>query len=328
LSGDTGRQQAFEEVTKAAHGGTMTELARNILHCIGNTSLLALRNIVPKGGCRILLKLENENPTGSMKDRMALAMIEAAEADGRLAADGSVVEYTGGSTGVSLSLICAVKGYPLHIVTSDAFAREKLEHMKILGARLQILRSESGRMTEKLTRDMVEAARIMALETGSFWTDQLNNKDQLAAYHKMAEEIWLETEGRIDGFVQSVGTAASLRGTGEALRRHNEEIRIVAVEPAESPVLSGGKTGAHKIDGIGAGFVVPLWQADIADRIEQVSTEEAVAMTVRLAREEGLFAETSTGGNVIAALRLAGELGPDATIVTVMCDTGMKYLSK
>lgn len=306
----------------------MNKLQRDILHCIGNTSLLALRNIVPQNGSRILLKLENENPTGSMKDRMALAMIEAAEADGRLTSDSSVVEYTGGSTGVSLSLVCAVKGYPLHIVTSDAFAREKLDHMRILGAELQIVRSESGRMTEKLTRDMIDAARIIAVETGSFWTDQMSNRDQIVAYHKMAEEIWIQTDGQIDGFVQSVGTAASLRGTGEALRRHNEQIRIVAVEPSESPVLSGGQTGAHKIDGIGAGFVVPLWQEDIADQIEQVSTEEAVAMVIRLAREEGLFAGTSTGGNVIAALRLAEQLGPDATIVTVMCDTGMKYLSK
>jgi cysteine synthase A len=306
--------------------GMMKQLSRDILHCIGNTSLLALRKVVPENGSRILLKLENENPTGSMKDRMALAMVEAAEADGRLTAGGVVVEYTGGSTGVSLSLICAVKGYPLHIVSSDAFSREKLDHMKILGARLQIVRSESGGMTEKLTRDMVEAARIVAVETGGFWTDQLNNKDQVAAYYKMAEEIWVQTGGRIDGFVQSVGTAASLRGAGEALRRHNEQIRVVAVEPAESPVLSGGRPGAHKIDGVGAGFVVPLWQEGIADQIEQVSTEEAVAMAIRLAREEGLFAGTSTGGNVIAALRLAAQLGPDATIVTVMCDTGMKYL--
>ena len=300
----------------------------SILDRIGNTSLIALRNIVPANGARILLKLENENPTGSMKDRMALAMIEAAEGDGRLQANGSVVEYTGGSTGVSLSLVCAVKGYPLHIVTSDAFAREKLRHMKVLGARLQIIRSESGHMTEKLTRDMIEAARVVATETGSFWTDQMNNRDQLAAYHRMADEIWTQTGGKVDGFVQSVGTAASLRGTAEGLRRHHEQIRVVAVEPSESPVLSGGKPGAHKIDGIGAGFVVPLWQDGIADRIEPVSTEEAVAMTLRLAREEGLFAGTSTGANVIAALRLAEELGPGATIVTVMCDTGMKYLSK
>jgi cysteine synthase A len=218
-----------------------------------------------------------------------------------------------------------VKGHPLHIVTSDAFAREKLDHMKILGATLQIMKSESGRMTEKLTRDMIEAARIVAAETGAFQTDQMKNTDQLAAYHQLAAEIWRQTGGRIDGFVQSVGTAASLLGTGEALRRHNEQIRIVAVEPSESPVLSGGKPGAHKIDGIGAGFVVPLWQDDIADHIEQVSTGEARAMALRLAREEALFAGTSTGANVIAALRLADRLGPDATIVTIMCDTGMKY---
>ena len=300
---------------------------RNILHGIGSTALLALRNVVPENGSRILLKLENENPTGSMKDRMALAMIEAAESDGRLRAGGSVVEYTGGSTGVSLSLVCAVKGYPLHVVTSDAFAREKLDHMEILGARLEIVQSDSGRMTETLTRDMIEAAAVLAKKPGSFWTDQLNNTDQVAAYHRMGEEIWAQTDGRIDGFVQSVGTAGSVRGVGEALRRRNELIRIVAVEPSESAVLSGGPTGAHKIDGVGAGFVVPLWRDDIADRIEQVSTEEAVTMVVRLAREEGLFAGSSTGANVIAALRLAEQLGPEATIVTIMCDTGIKYLS-
>jgi cysteine synthase A len=306
--------------------GVMNELPGDILQCIGNTSLLALRHIVPENSARILLKLENENPTGSMKDRMALAMVETAEADGRLTANGTVVEYTGGSTGVSLSLICAVKGYPLHIVTSDAFAREKLDHMRILGARLQIIQSESGGMTEKLTRDMVEAARIVAQETKGFWTDQLNNTDQIAAYHKMAEEIWKQTDGKIDGLVQSVGTAASIRGLGEGLRRQNDQIRIVAVEPAESPVLSGGRPGSHKIDGIGAGFVVPLWQKGIADQIDRVSTEEATAMALRLVREEGLFAGTSTGANVIAALHLAEQLGPDATVVTVMCDTGMKYL--
>jgi len=173
---------------------------------------------------------------------------------------------------------------------------------------------------------MIEAARVFAEETKSFWTDQMKNTDQLAAYHKLADEIWLQSEGRIDGFVQSVGTAASLRGTGEALRRRNQQIRIVAVEPSESPVLSGGKPGAHKIDGIGAGFVVPLWKQDIADRVEQVSTEDAMEMAFRLAREEGLFAGTSTGANVVAALRLAEQLRPGANIVTIMCDTGMKYL--
>ena len=298
-----------------------------ILDCIGSTSLLTLRRVVPRSGARILLKLESENPTGSMKDRMALAMIEAAEADGRLGSGGTVVEYTGGSTGVSLSLVCAVKGYPLHIVSSDAFAREKLDHMTILGARLRVVPSDGGKMTEKLTRDMIEAARVIAAETVGFWTDQLNNEDQLAAYHRLAEEIWRQTSGRIDGFVQAVGTAASLRGTAEGLRRHDGRIRILAVEPAESPVLSGGRSGGHKIDGIGAGFVVPLWRPGIADGIERVSTGEATAMALRLAREEGLFAGTSTGANVIAALRLAEQLGPEATIVTIMCDTGMKYLA-
>src|SRR5579864_7778942 len=209
----------------------MNKLQPDILHCIGNTPLVALRNIVPRNGSRLLLKLESENPTGSMKDRMALAMIEAAEDDGRLQSGGSVVEYTGGSTGVSLAFVCAVKRYPLHIVTSDAFSGEKLDHMRILGARTKVIPSESGGMTEKLTRDMIEAARIIAAETGAFWTDQLKNTDQLSAYHIFAEDIWSQTKGKIDAFVQSVGTAASLRGTGEALRRRNPNIKLVAVEP-------------------------------------------------------------------------------------------------
>lgn len=193
---------------------------------------------------------------------------------------------------------------------------------------LEVLRSESGGMTERLTRDMVEAARALAKEPGAFSTDQLRNTDQLAAYHLMAEEIWDQTAGRIDVFVQSVGTAASLRGVGEGLRRRRRSIRMVAVEPSESAVLSRGASGTHKIDGVGAGFVVPLWRDDCADEIEQVATEQAWAMSLRLAREEGLFAGTSTGGNVVAAIRVAERLGPSATVVTVMCDTGMKYLSK
>ncbi len=301
-------------------------LTANILDRIGNTSLLALRRIVPGNGARLLLKLESENPTGSMKDRMALAMIAAAERDGRLPSGGAVVEYTGGSTGVSLALVCAVKGHPLHIVTSDAFAREKLDHMRILGARLQIVPSDNGRMTEKLTRAMIAAAHGIARQTGAYLTDQMNNTDPIADYRAMADEIWRQSEGRIDGLVQSVGTAGSLRGIAERLRQHRNTIHIAAVEPAESAVLSGGKSGAHKIDGIGAGYVVPLWQPAIADSIAQVSTEQATAMALRLAREEGLFAGASTGANVVAALALAERLGPHATVVTVMCDTGMKYL--
>jgi len=304
----------------------MSSLRRDILDYIGNTPLLPLRHIAPANGARILLKLESQNPTGSMKDRMALTMIEAAEADGRLKPGGAVVEYTGGSTGVSLALICAVKRYKLHLVSSDAFASEKLDHMRLLGAELQIVLSDGGRMTETLTRDMIEAARIITERTNGFWTDQLNNADQLAAYRKLADEIWSDTQGRINGFVQSVGTGASFRGTVENLRQRNQGLRAVAVEPAESAVLSGDLPGAHKIDGIGVGFVPPLWRKEVPDAIDRVSTEEALRMAFRLAREEGLFAGTSTGANVVAALRLAEELGPSATIVTILCDTGMKYL--
>jgi cysteine synthase A len=283
----------------------------SILERIGGTPLIGLRKLAPANGARILLKLESENPTGSMKDRMALAMIEAAEKDGRLKPGGGVVEYTGGSTGVSLSLICAVKGYPLDIVTSDAFSAEKRNHTKALGATLTLIKSVSGGMDAALTRNMIEAARQIQERKGSFWTDQLKNADQLAAYTKMADEIWEQTGGAVDAFVQSVGTAASVRGTGERLRQHKPDVRIVAVEPAESAVLSGGKTGSHKIEGVGAGFVVPLWKPESIDEIARVSTEEAMAMSRRLAREEGLFAGTSTGANLVAAL----------------CDTGIKYLS-
>lgn len=304
----------------------MRPIHADILDTVGRTSMVPLRHVLPANGARILLKLESENPTGSMKDRMALAMIEAAQRDGRLPPGGPVVEYTGGSTGVSLALVCAVKGHPLDIVTSDAFSKEKLDHMAILGARLHVIPSEGGGMTEKLTRDMIAAAGVIAAESGAYWTDQMKNRDQLAAYDRMADEIWTQTEGRLDALVQSVGTAASLLGIGQRLRFHDGRVRIVAVEPAESAVLSGGPAGAHRIDGIGAGFVVPLWEAGIADAIERVSTEEAMDMALRLAREEGLFAGTSTGANVVAALRTAEQLGADATVVTVMCDTGMKYL--
>jgi len=310
----------------ATSSASQTEVRPHILACIGNTSLVALRHIAPKNGARVLLKMESENPTGSMKDRMALAMIEGAEREGKLGPGGAVVEYTGGSTGVSLSLICAVKGYPLHIVTSDAFSKEKLDHMKILGATLQIIPSDGGKMTGKLTRDMIEAARVVAERTGAFWTDQFRNQNQASGYHAMAEEIWQQTGGHVDAFVQMVGTSGSIRGTSEGLRQKNAKVRIVAVEPSESPVLSGGEPGGHKIDGVGAGFIPPLWREGLADQIEQVSTDDAIAMALRLAREEGIFGGSSTGGNVVAALRMAEQLGPAATVVTVMVDSGTKYL--
>src|SRR5437867_3312974 len=201
----------------------------SILSHIGGTSLVALRRIVPKGCARLLIKLESENPTASMKDRMALAMIEAGERSGRLRPGSRVVEYTGGSTGVSLSLICAAKGYRLSIVTSDAFSAEKRHHMAALGAELTLIPSAGGGMDAALTRNMIEAARQITERTGAFWTDQLNNADQLPAYHTMADEILAQTEGRIDAFVQATGTAASLRGIAEGFRRRGSDVRIIAV---------------------------------------------------------------------------------------------------
>lgn len=299
----------------------------SILQHIGGTPLLELKRIVPEGCARILIKVESANPTGSMKDRMALAMIEAGEQTGRLKPGSRVVEYTGGSTGVSLALICAARGYPISIVTSDAFSAEKRNHMAALGAELTIVPSISGGMDEALTRNMIEAARQIAERTGAFWTDQLNNTDQLTAYHAMANEIWEQTSGRIDAFVQSTGTAACVRGIAEVLRRNKPNIHIVAVEPKESAVLSGGRTGVHKIEGVGAGFVVPLWDPSIADEIATVSTEDAMAMARQLARSDALFAGTSTGANLVAAIEIGKRLGKDATVVTVMCDSGIKYLS-
>jgi len=299
----------------------------SVLQRIGGTPLLELKRVVPNGCARILIKVESVNPTGSMKDRMALAMIEAGEQTGRLKPGGRVVEYTGGSTGVSLALICAARGYPLSIVTSDAFSAEKRYHMAALGAELTIVPSIGGGMDAALTRNMVEAARRITERTGAFWTDQLNNTDQLTAYHAMANEIWEQTSGRIDAFVQSTGTAACVRGVAEVLRRNKPDIRIVAVEPKESAVLSGGKSGSHKIEGVGAGFVVPLWDSSIADEIATVSTEEAMAMARRLARSDALFAGTSTGANLAAAIETGRRLGNDATVVTVMCDSGIKYVS-
>lgn len=297
------------------------------LDTIANTRLLPLGRLAPEGGARILLKLEYENPTGSMKDRMALAMVETAEGDGRLEPDGWVVEYTGGSTGVSLAFVCAVKRIPLEIVTSEAFSREKLDHMAALGARLTLVPSPTGGTTKALTLEMIETARTLAAKPGSYWTDQLNNTDPLASYERMGQEILDQAGGPVDAFVQMVGTGGSLRGIGTRLRAVNPDVEIVAVEPVESPVLSGGEPGSHGIEGTGPGFVMPLWDPELASGIETVSTEDAMAMARRLAREEGIFAGTSTGGNVVVALRVAERLGPGKAVVTVAIDSGMKYLS-
>jgi cysteine synthase A len=299
----------------------------DILDAVGNTSMVRLRKVVPPEAARILVKLEWENPTGSIKDRMASAVISRAEEDGRLRPGDTVVEYTGGSTGASLAFVCAAKGYRIHIVSSDAFSREKLDHMAALGAELTLVPSEGGLTTKKLILDMIEAARVLSEQPHTYWTDQLTNHDSIAGYYALGEEIWSQTEGEIDAFVHSVGTAASLRGVATVLKRHKPAIRIVAVEPAESSVLLGGPAGPHKIEGVGIGYMPPLWDPSLVDQIEPVKTDDAKEMARRLAREEALFAGTSSGANVVAAIRVAERLGPDATVVTLMVDSGLKYVS-
>jgi cysteine synthase len=299
----------------------------HVLTAIGNTSLVRLRNVVPDGCADVLVKLEWENPTGSLKDRMAQAVISRAEEAGRLKRGDTVIEYTGGSTGTSLALVCAAKGYRIHIVSSDAFSRDKLDHMAALGAELTLVPSEGGVTTKQLILDMIEAARRLSRKPHTYWTDQLNNQDSIAGYFPLGEEIWQQTNGRVDAFVQSVGTGASSRGVATVLKRHTPDIKIVVVEPAESPVLSGGRPGPHKIEGVGIGYTPPLLEPNLVDEIVPVGTDEAKEMARRLAREEALFGGTSSGANVIAAIKVAERLGPGRTVVTLMCDSGLKYLS-
>ena len=299
----------------------------DILRAIGNTTMVRLRKVLPPGCADIFVKLEWENPTGSMKDRMAEAVISRAEEDGRLKPGDTVVEYTGGSTGTSLALVCAVKGYPIKIISSDAFSREKLDHMAALGAELTLVPSAGGLTTRKLIMDMIDAARELSQEPHTYWTDQLNNHDSIVGYYPLGEEIWSQTKGQIDAFVHCVGTAASSRGVATVLKRYKPSIGIVAVEPAESSVLSGGPAGPHKIEGVGIGYTPPLWEPALVDEILPVTTNDAKAMTRRLAREEALFAGTSSGANVVAAIRVAERLGPGAQVVTLMADSGLKYLS-
>jgi cysteine synthase len=298
-----------------------------ILESIGKTSLVQLHRVVPSDCGKIFAKLEWQNPSGSMKDRMALGVISRAEADGRLAPGDTVVEYTGGSTGASLALVCAARGYAIHVVSCKAFSQEKLDHMVAYGAQLTLVPYAGGRITKQLILDMIEAAKRIASKPHTYWVDQLSNADSIAGYFSLGEEIWNQTQGEIDAFVHSVGTAASLRGVASVLKRHNPKIKIIAVEPEESAVLSGGQAGAHDIEGIGIGYTPPLWEPSLVDEVLAVKTAEAKEMARQLTRKEGIFAGTSSGGNVEAAIRVAKKMGPSTKVVTLMVDSGLKYLS-
>ncbi|MBW3666208.1 MAG: cysteine synthase family protein [Actinobacteria bacterium] len=305
----------------------MPGMRSNVLAAVGNTPMIRLERVVPQGHARVLVKLESANPTGSMKDRMAIAAIEAAIADRRLAQRGTVVEYTAGTTGISLGLVCAARGLRLEIVFSDAFSEEKRRMMESFGAHVTDVPSGGEGITEALIKEMIATSEQIAARPGHWWCDQLTNHDAIAGYLPLGEEIWEQTDGEVDVFVHSVGTAHSIHGVAKALWGHSKDIRIVAVEPASSAVLSGGATGSHKIEGIGIGFIPPLWEPDLVDEIQTISTEEAWAMARRLAAEEGIFAGASSGANVAVALRVAERLGPNGTVVTLVVDSGLRYVS-
>lgn len=300
---------------------------QNVTAGIGNTPLIQLQKIVPETSAGIFVKLEWANPTGSMKDRMAKSAIESAAANGRLKPGDTVIEYTAGTTGISLALVCAALGYKFHAIFSDAFSIEKKKTMQAFGAKVTEVISDNKKITASLIKEMIATAKKMSEQPGHWWCDQLNNPDAAKGYHSLGEEIWQQMNGNIDAFVHCVSTAHSIHGTTEILWKYNKNIHIVAVEPGESAVLSGQPTGSHKIEGIGIGFIPPLWKPEMVNEITTVTTEEAKQMARRLASEEGIFAGISTGANVVAALRIAERLGKGKNIVTIIVDSGLRYLS-
>ena len=300
--------------------------APNVLRAIGRTPLVRLNKVVPGGAATVLVKLEFFNPTGSYKDRMALAMIEGAERRGVLKPGMRVVEFTGGSTGSSLAMVCALKGYPCVLLSSDAFAEEKLKTMRAFGADLRIVPSEGGKVTPSLFEKFRKEIAILAAEPNTFWTDQFNNDDAVEGYAEIGRELLEQTPG-IDAFCGAVGTGGFLAGMIRALRAGGSSARIVALEPASSPALTGGPIGAHHVEGIGTGRVPPKMVDKPYDEARAIREEDARALARRLAREEGLLVGTSSALNIKAAIDLAQELGPGKTVATVAVDTGLKYLA-
>jgi len=298
------------------------------MQAIGNTPLIKLERLSEPGCADIYVKYEGANPTGSMKDRMALSMIEGAEKRGQLKPGGSIVEYTGGSTGSSLAMVCATKGYRALFVSSDAFSKEKLQTMKAFGADLEIFPSENGMITAKLIDTLIERARELSKKPNTFWTDQFNNVDNRNAYHRMAREI-VHVLGRdIDEFIMGVGTGGCFSGNAEILKREIAKIRCIAIEPLHVRALSGGdKSGKHKLEGIGSGFVPGICRLDLADEIIAVSDEDAYETARKLARMEGIFGGATSGANVWAAIQRARKIGAGKKIVTVVVDSGLKYLN-
>ncbi|HUR69480.1 MAG TPA: cysteine synthase family protein [Candidatus Thermoplasmatota archaeon] len=297
-----------------------------ILGTIGDTPLLELTALRPPGGARVVVKIEGANPTGSMKDRMALAMIEGARREGRLAPGHPVVELTGGSTGTSLALVCRALGHPLSIVTNDAVAREKIDMTRALGARVEVIRTPEGKVHPGLVPEMRARVEAIVKETGAFWTDQFNNAHQVEGYATLAAEV-LRAEPDVTHFVHIVGTAGSSMGVSKALRAARPGVGVRLVEPASSPWLTAGRGGSHGVEGTAGVPKPPLLQRALYDDVVAIDEQEGRAMARQLAREEGVFAGTSTGLNVVAALQLAATLPASATVLTIAVDTGLKYLA-
>ncbi len=292
---------------------------------IGSTPVVRLSTFPGPGAAEVWVKLESANPTGSYKDRMALAMIEAAERRGDLQPGQTVVEYTGGSTGSSLALVCSVKGYPLKIVTSNAFAEEKLQTMRAFGADLEIIPSDDG-IHPGLVRAMQERAAQIAEREGAFPTDQFNNLDTLDGYLEIGRELVEQIEGEIHGLAVYVGVGGAYTGTYRPIRERWPNVVGTVVEPAESAVIAGGPAGSHRIEGGGVGFVPPLITPDSYDRLDAVSTADAFQAARDLARTEGVWTGPSGGASIVAACRMAREVGVGHTIVTLQPDSGLKYL--
>jgi cysteine synthase len=299
----------------------------SVLEAIGNTPLVRVRHCAPPNGAELWLKLEYRNPTGSLKDRMALAMIEGAERDGLISSGDTVVEYTGGSTGPALALVCRAKGYRALIVMADCFTEERFQLVNALGAEIDVVPSVEGRpkVTAQDIDNMVARAAELAREPGYYATDQFNNPYIIPDHRdRLGREIWEQSGGRVTGFCHGMGTASSVIGVSEALRPHG--VFIQAHEPAGSAAISGGERGSFLIQGW-TGLVMPHWDPEKVDHLEPIEDNEAVEMTLRLSREDGIFSGISTGANVVGAHRLAERLGPDAVIVTLAADSGFKYMS-
>ena len=300
----------------------------SILQKIGNTPLVKLSKIVPEHCADIYVKLEYFTPTGSYKDRMALAMIEEAEKRGDIKPGATIVEYTGGSTGTSLAFICAVKGYHFKVVSSDAFAKEKLKTMRSFGADLEIIPAEEGRITPSLFIKMEERVKQIVADNGAYWTRQFHNEDAVEGYKMLGQEIIDEVPTSIDVFCGGVGTAGMLTGVSRVLKAKNKETIIVALEPASSAFLSTGIKGSHRVEGMGIGTMPPLFEKEKSyDDVRAIDESSARKMAKLLATEEGIFAGTSSGLNIFAAIEIGKELGPGKTVLTVACDSGMKYLT-